>query len=144
MLAFHSDPGLKDFLIADLEAHKLADTLTKRLYWQDGKGCAVGCSLEAVRRRPGKGKKSRSKINHSDHSAYEVYLGIPRILARLEDLMFEELENGHSKEWPLRFTRAIRPGANLTMVWPRFALWLLTEFIPPIAKADKTKNVETA
>ena len=135
MLAFHNDPSLKSFVLSELQAHAAADTLIKGRYWEGGKGCAVGCTLEAVRRRNGE----RSSIQHSKHALYETHLGIPEVLALLEDHVFERLDNGASQIWPIRFTSAIAPGADLSMVWPRFALWLLRDFLPPIIKSDAVK-----
>jgi len=60
------------------------------------------------------------------------------ILARLEDKHFEELSNGDSQAWPERFISAIKPGANLAMIWPRYALWLLSEELPQRAKRPAT------
>jgi hypothetical protein len=135
MLAYHSDPELKTFVLNQIIAHREADKLVKGRYWHDGKGCAVGCTLEAVRLHNGNATK---KINHESHSLYETELGIPRILARLEDRFFESLPNTESQAWPERFTSAIRPGADLAMVWPRFAFWLLTEECP-----QHTKNTRS-
>jgi hypothetical protein len=53
-------------------------------------------------------------------------IGIPRVLAALEDVLFEALRDTERlKNWPLRFGEAIRPGANLSKVWPQFMLWWL-------------------
>ena len=133
MLAFHSDPTLKSFVLAELQQHRADDKLVKGDYWGKGKGCAVGCTLEAVRLRRGE-----SSINHASHALYETELGIPSVLARLEDRFFEALPNGDSQAWPERFTSAIRPGADLAMVWPRFADWLLTEEVPQFTKNKRS------
>jgi len=115
MLAFENTVATKDQLIANLEAHAAADHFVKGRYWENGKGCAVGCSLIDFGGRPD---------NHGD---YERLFGIPRILARLEDGIFEGLPIEDAKTWPLRFARAIRPGADLSLVWPKFAVWLLVD-----------------
>ena len=120
MLAFNNDPELKIFLLKDLAAHREADEIVHGTYWTDGKGCAIGCSLEAVRKYRGD-----AKIDHRGHYLYETHLGIPEIIARLEDRIFEGISNGTAKDWPARFASAITPGANLSMIWPQFALWLL-------------------
>jgi hypothetical protein len=49
------------------------------------------------------------------------------VLARLEDGIFERLPPAEARGWPLRFTRAIREGADLSLVWPRFAVFLLVD-----------------
>ena len=127
MLAYHNDPSIKAKLLAALEDHATNDRLLKGHYWENGKGCAVGCTLYSF------GEKVTS-----DHSAYERLFGIPQIIARLEDCFFERLKNGESQKWPIRFSEAIKPGADLSMVWPKFAVWLLTE---ELARSfDKKKN----
>jgi hypothetical protein len=113
LIAYHNDAAIKTAIMAQLARHREADELVKGQYWEDGKGCAIGCTLYS-----------------SNHLEYQVRFGIPVILARLEDRIFEGLPNGHSKAWPERFMGAIRPGSDLAMVWPRFALWLLTEELP--------------
>ncbi len=121
MIAFHNDPTIKDRLLANLTAHAKADSLVHGHYWQGGKGCAIACTLVDF---------DKDAARQGSHGAYEKHFGIPRIIARLEDRIFEGLKNGKAKEWPLRFTQAIQPGADLSMVWPRFALWMLTEELP--------------
>ena len=110
LLAYHGDPKIKRKYLARVRAHRKADELVKGRYWESGKGCAVGCT-----------------VHSSSHAAYETELGIPRELARLEDQIFERLDNGASKAWPEAFLQAPRVGADLSMVWPSFALWLLSE-----------------
>src|ERR1700737_2945176 len=110
MLSFHSQQSIKDFYLARVRAHREADEIIHGTYWENGKGCAVGCTV------------------HSDsHAAYETELGIPRILARLEDWIFESLSNGRAKDWPGQFLAAIEPGRDLSLVWPRFVVWLMTD-----------------
>ena len=110
LIAYHGKQEIKDIYLARVRAHRAADEIIHGTYWEDGRGCAVGCT-----------------VHSSIHAAYETELGIPRILARLEDGIFEALDNGHAQAWPERFLAAITPGADLSMVWPRFTLWLLAD-----------------
>ena len=135
LIAFHGDPKMKAAIMASLAAHREADEIVQGKYWENGKGCAVGCTLDAVKQFEGK-----RAIEHGKHALYERYLGVPQILARLEDRIFEGLSNGAAKAWPERFTGAIRPGADLTMIWPRLALWLLTEELPQHAKSPEAAS----
>ncbi len=86
MLTFHGDPKLKEQRIDQVRAHRLADQLVHGIYWEYGKGCAVGCT-----------------IHSNQHIAYETELGIPVELAYLEDSIFESLPNGKALMWPERF-----------------------------------------
>src|ERR1700692_4227756 len=97
--AYHNDPAIKEVLINQLQAHYDADEIIKGTYWQDGKGCSVGCS-----------------IHSSDHSLYEKELGLPEWIARVEDRIFEGLPNHLAKEWPLRFSKAVKIGSNIDKI----------------------------
>jgi hypothetical protein len=110
VLAYHSDQEVKSAVLAQLQAHHDADEIIKGVYWQRGKGCAVGCT-----------------IHSGNHVEYEPRFGIPQALARIEDRVFEGLPNDRAKLWPLQFMDAIRPGADLSRIWPQFAVWLLTD-----------------
>lgn len=72
MLAFLGKPELKTFVLDQLAAHREADRLVKGTYWERGKGCAVGCTLESVRHFNG---HARAKIDHGNHALYETELG---------------------------------------------------------------------
>ena len=110
MLAFHGKSEIKETYLARVRAHALADEIAHGFYWENGKGCAVGCT-----------------IHSGAHKNYETELGIPIMLARLEDRLFEGMSKGKSKEFPERFLSAIRVGADLSLVGWKFLHWLLTE-----------------
>ena len=55
MRAFHGDPKVKTKYLKRVRAHRAADQIIHGTYWEDGKGCAVGCT-----------------IHSSDHAAYET------------------------------------------------------------------------
>jgi hypothetical protein len=112
MLAYHNDPAVKAAILAQLARHREADELVQGYYgyWQDGKGCAVGCTLHS-----------------SDHMEYETRFGIPVMLARLEDCIFERLPVEAARQWPERLMSAIEPGADLSCVGWKFLHWLLTD-----------------
>ena len=110
-----------------VRAHREADELIHGTYWEDGKGCAVGCT-----------------IHGRNHAAYEAELGIPEVLAWLEDGIFEGLENGRAKAWPEEFLEAVQVGADLSMVWPRFAHWLLVDPEHGVIRHTKTDRTRKA
>jgi len=101
MLAFHNESKVKDKYVDRVNTHFLADEIIKGIYWENGKGCAVGCT-----------------IHGKYHKNYETELGIPRILAYLEDKIFESLPNDNAKAWPKQFLEAINVGSDLSTVWP--------------------------
>jgi hypothetical protein len=110
MLAFHNDPQIKEKYLARIRAHAAADQIIHGYYWENGKGCAVGCT-----------------IHTGNHTAYETELGIPQALARLEDRLFEGQKKSDAKNFPERFLLAARVGADLSRVHWKFLYWLLTE-----------------
>jgi hypothetical protein len=112
--AYHGKPALKAKYLSRVRRHREADELIKGQYWQNGKGCAVGCTLE-------------DRYNEAKHMAYETDLGIPEALAHLEDSIFEGLPNAKAMLWPERFLASIRPGADLTGVADKFLLALLVD-----------------
>ena len=127
MKAFHNDPALKEQILAQLQAHYDADEIIKGVYWEKGKGCAVGCTVH-----------SRS------HKSYETELGIPEPLAHLEDNIFERLQNNTAKIWPLRFIRAISVGSDLSNDWPKFVAFILTDpehGVLQYAQTDEQKEI---
>ena len=109
MLAFVNTTVTKPQILDQLRAHTAADEIIKGTYWEDGKGCAIGCTIHC-----------------GNHVEYETRFGVPQMLARLEDEIFEGLPNGQAKEWPLRFMSAVKPGSDLSCVGWQFLHWLLT------------------
>ena len=110
LLSFHNDPAIKEQYVARLRAHALADELVQEQYWENGKGCAVGCT-----------------IHSSNHAAYETMLGLPEWLARLEDTLFEGLTNADAKRFAVEFLEAIPVGVALDRVKGQFHVFLLQE-----------------
>jgi hypothetical protein len=110
VLSFHSDSSIKSNYLARVAGHADADEIVKGRYWENGKGCAVGCT-----------------IHGEAHESFERELGVPRMLAWLEDVIFEGLPNRLAKTWPERFLSSIAPGRDLSPVGWRFLHWLLTE-----------------
>lgn len=110
LLAYHNDPALKAATIAEMASHREADRLVKGIYWKNGKGCAVGCLLK-----------------NDNHAEYERRFGIPQMLARLEDTIFEHLPDTDAMLWPERFLSAPKPGADLSLVGWQFLAFVVEE-----------------
>lgn len=112
MLAFVGTTVKKPEIMAQIQAHADADEIIKGQYWQDGKGCGVGCT-----------------IHSGDHAEYEPRFGIPQMLAHFEDCIFEGLPDSVSKEWPMRFMGAIKEGSDLSLVGWKFLHWMMTDTV---------------
>jgi len=108
MKAFHNDPTIKDKYLARVRHHMAADNLVRGIGWENGKGCAVGCTLEDYK-----------------HDRYETELGIPEWLARVEDTLFEGMSVEKSKTWPEVFLSSIKIGDDLERVKAPFIIMVL-------------------
>ena len=108
MQAFHNNKKIQKKFLNRLAAHAKADEFIKGIYWENGKGCAVGCT-----------------IHSSDHYQYEKQLGIPEWLARVEDRIFEHLPNAQAKKWPVDFLNAINIGSDLNKIKGPFLIFVL-------------------
>jgi len=122
MLAY-SGAITKEAFIAELEHHKAQDSYVKGIYWEEGKGCAVGCAIESIN------KLTKQSLNHSSHIELERAGICPEWLARLQDTIFEGLTEAQAKEWPLEFARAINVGSDLNKVKLPFICYVLKQNI---------------
>ena len=117
LVAYHGDAALKASVLAQMAEHRKQDQIAQGFYWRNGdgkpfRGCAVGCLTHDP---------------EGGHHLYEANWGIPEVLAHLEDSLFESLPVDQAQLWPERFLDAIPVGADLTNVWPRFAVWLMID-----------------
>ena len=107
--AFLDSNKVKTKYIQRLEEHYKQDEIIKGRYWENGKGCAVGCT-----------------VHSGNHNCYETELGIPEWLARLEDTLFEEMSNNKAKEFPLKFLKSIPIGFdNWQHIYHQLCLYIL-------------------
>jgi len=129
MLAFHNKKEVKQFYLDRIKLHQELDEIHQGEYVneKEKKYCAVGCTLHS-----------------SNHQSYETELGIPVILARLEDKIFEGLPKHRMKTWPYEFISVIKIGADLSGVWPKFAVWLLTDDKHGVLQYIKNQEQKTA
>ena len=132
MRAFSNTEVTKEEVLASLAEHRKADRLISGRYWENGRGCAIGCTIHDF----------RSGFENK-HATYEPLFGIPRELAYLEDTIFEHLPSKVSQKWPERFMAAVPIGADLTFVAHRFVHWLLGGTDSPIAKWQDEPHIVT-
>ncbi|MGR3219215.1 MAG: hypothetical protein ACUZ8H_05275 [Candidatus Anammoxibacter sp.] len=72
--------------------HRKADEIVQGLYWEDGKGCCVGCLAHA---------------NDDAHEALKKQTGTPIWLSKVADTLHEGMPKSDCKFWPERFITAI-------------------------------------
>src|ERR1700674_3593048 len=119
LLSYLGDPAVKTKYLERVRAHARADEIVKGQYWEDGKGCAVGCT-----------------IHSNKHDRYETELGMPAWLALLEDSLFENLPNGEAKAFPEQFLKAVPVGINLEPVKWQFCSYLMEENLARVETLD--------
>ena len=119
----------KEELLEEIKTHRKNDQLIKGVYGEgkngDWRGCAVGCSIHSINHRLGK------KYATNNHVVYEIELGIPVWLARLEDTIFEGLPDKDSQAWPEKFIKAIPVGIDeekLEMVKWKFCSFIFSNW----------------
>lgn len=105
MLSFHNDPKVKEKYLNRVKKNRELYNIIQGIGWKNGKGCAVGCTLESY-----------------DHSRYPIELGLPEWLARLEDRIFEKLPKEEAMLWPEKFLESIPVGVNVEEVRHKLAI----------------------
>lgn len=132
MQAYLGDDKLKAALLEEMRKHREMDMLVRGTYGESSPkigggeewhGCGIACSLRSL--DIVRGKPVAKEYNA--HNRYPDELGIPLQLAYLKDRIFERLTLEEAMGWPERFAQSIQAGADLSLVWPRFAVWLLSD-----------------
>ena len=129
MLAYSHPIVTREAFLAEMQAHADADQIVQGQYWEEDRGCAVGCSLHSISRLI-----PDARVAMDDHEQLAEIIGIPPQLTYLEDTIFEGLPVNLARRWPMRFSSAIQQNADLSNVWPQFATWMLREIVLPSAE----------
>ena len=109
--AYHDDPTIKLKYIGRMRTHQEADELVHGIYWEGGKGCAIGCT-----------------VHSSEHKAYETELGMPEWFARLEDTIFENMSGAASCRFPMSLLSTIPVGfAEWDRLYHEFCAYILRD-----------------
>ena len=130
MLSYNDDPGFASRFRAEMREHSEQDHLMRTSYGEecsDGvwRGCAIGCAVRSLDRITG--ASGREIWDYDDHALVAARLGIPHQIAHVVDRIFEGLPLPLALEWPCRFADSLPVGRDLTMLWPRLAVWILTD-----------------
>lgn len=110
MQAYLNDESLKSKTVAAMKADVKTEALRQGHYWNGKNGCFVGCVIRG-----------------NSHLDFELKLGVPRLLARLADRIFEGLTYKDAKKFSVDFLNAIPVGADLNAVWDKFAHFMLVD-----------------
>ena len=130
MKAFTDCEVSRDQLLASLQAHAEADRIIKGSYWEDGKGCAVGCAIHDF--RPGQ---------EGEHALFPELFGVSRRFAHLIDGMFESLPNGRAQEWPGQVMSSVKQGTDTDRAVDEWLFWLLSDETSPIAQWREESHI---
>ena len=106
-------------LIEMSEAHRKADEFEQG----DGYSCSIGCSVRDLQKL---GRVDAS-LNPYSHKTVSELWGVPLHIARLFDAIFEGLPKSQAVKWTTRWQRVLREGGDYSLVWPKLAVWLLTD-----------------
>ena len=133
---------LKSALVTEIRKHREQDQVIQGIYGEASsgrfRGCAVGCSIDSLFRLGG------HVLPHylcGDHGIYERELGIPKSLAELQDVIHEGLSDESFPTWPERFMEAVPTETDLSLVFPKFALWLIVD--PVFGMLEHTQDERT-
>lgn len=107
LLAYHNDPAIKAKYVARFAAHRALDEVVQGMGFEDGRGCFVGCTLDAY-----------------DHSRFPVEIGWPMWLALLADSIFESLPKADAPAFGTDVLAAPRVGADLEPLRVQFLVSL--------------------
>lgn len=124
--AYHNDPTLKAQIVKLMRWHQQQDRLIKGVY-QDTetdvfRGCAVGCTLRSLQEITGV-----TQEYYGVHARYETLIGVPQALAGVHDRLFETLPTPENQAFAVDFLEAVPVGTDLSRIWPKLAVWLLTD-----------------
>lgn len=103
MLSYHNDPGIKAEYEARFAAHRAADEVIQGTGFDNGRGCFVGCTLDAYK-----------------HDRFPVELGWPTWLAHLADVIFEGVPAEEAPQFGTDLLAAVPVGVDLEPVRHRF------------------------
>jgi hypothetical protein len=116
MLAYHGDAKLRAKLVREMKRHAKLDMLAQGAMGDNDKGCTAACAIHSLT-----GEWAY------DHSQLAELLNVPEVLTRLFDRIFEGLSADEAREFSQAWPKAIRAGADLSLVWPKLAVWLLVD-----------------
>ncbi len=115
-IAFHNDPAIREKYVSRAVKHREADAIVQGYgYWRGGKGCAIGCLAES---------------DDDAHQVLEKDAGLPEHVSQVADAIFEALNPDDKvlwQSWVERYISAPKVGADLSLVWARFAHWMLAD-----------------
>jgi hypothetical protein len=152
ILAFHSDPKLKEKVIRRMQSHIKADELLQgtygRMYGTKFEGCAISCMVAPIK-FSAKEKFYRDELNKNDYDSSQSYLlhrmetdlGIPQILGTIEEKVFEGLYFDEAKEFVMDFLNILEPGCDYSKLESDRTLGDYLEDISVYDRQDENEKI---
>ena len=140
MKTFNWDHKLKEALLLEILKHQKCDQIEKWTYGMKvwiWKWCAVWCSLRSLAIVQGK-KLKEEYCNHKDYEG----MWLPEWLGRLEDVLFEWIEEKYSNKFPYKFIKAIPVGiddSQMNIIKWKFCSYLMIKNIKMVKKLHLEK-----
>ena len=113
--AWLGEAKVKKHFVNQLLEHRRLEHLVQGVGFEKNgttKGCNIGCLFE-----------------HYDHAKGEQESGIPEVLLRLADTIFEGLPAKKANDFAVEWPKAIKPGADISRVRWQFCAFILKENI---------------
>src|SRR5215217_624108 len=118
-LALHNDAELAERGRGQVTAHTAHDEIVQGTYWENGKGCFIGC------------------IGHdSSAETVQTLTGFPLMLTKIAENIFEGLPNDVAKGFPQRVMMAPAVGADLSLVAWKFLDWCVRDALDKFGTSE--------
>jgi hypothetical protein len=112
LCAFNGDVNIKNNILIQLKNHYDNKQIIKSRGFDNEKG---GGAIECI-------------IHEEAYYKLQTNLGIPLTLGYVINNIYHGLQDKYlSQNLPFKFIESICVGADLTLVWPKFALWLIKD-----------------
>lgn len=107
--SFNGEPKLKDKLLQAIKLDKQNERIIKGKYWEDDKGCCIGCGEHALC------TILNDKFTDRKHKYLADKLDIPESIFHLGDGIFEGLSNEESQQFVVDFYEALLVGHDYSL-----------------------------
>ena len=136
--AFYGDPAIKAKHSARLHARQTADKTVQDAFAEPKGYIAAYCPSPAKVFDPERDK------DYGKYGEWALLFGYPTPLSGLRDAICEGLPESEARQFALDFLAVVPVGADLRRVWPRFALWLLSDAAHGVLQFVNAQNGATA
>ena len=107
-LTFNNKQSVKDKYVKRMQQHAEADEVIQGTYWEEGKGCFIGCLMEDTQ----------------PHDKVDA-IGLDPRLTYLLDSIFEGLSNDEAKIFARDTIGKIPVGVDSYIIYCKFMYWLM-------------------